>query len=404
MQLAGIELSRFGDISFNNISNVNDLAEAFKGVTAAVDESVAAQIAAADPVFSVIRGQRRLDELAAELVDPEKTRENFEILQETFDVATRLMTEAQELLDASLEGDSSFNTFSQAFTDVLSLVLKEVPGFNEIIADAITEAGGDFERMADFVIEMGNQMGINLEALRPLFTDTLPDILDNLPRNVRGVIDITSEEFNRLPPEMQNAVVNMADEARRLRLEPIMRQAAVDARTGFETEIYHWMGAAGTALEGAAWNSLHSTGDRMIDGLLWKIRQRQQDLYDVGRGAVYHIRGGVTHEAQIRSPSKLFAKYGGNMIDGLMIGMEDRFGALTKTAQSIVGHMPPPSGVPSRSPTAATSSTPSSSSSLTVNMYTSDPVKAGRQSIRELRNLAYLNSPFDTPQTGGGLG
>jgi hypothetical protein len=89
-------------------------------------------------------------------------------------------------------------------------------------------------------------------------------------------------------------------------------------------------------LETSGKKSSSSSGEEISKGLIEGILFHVRDLKGAGKDVVRYVSTGITDEAQINSPSRLFATYGGFMMDGLGRGIENKSRDVKNTTSSVV--------------------------------------------------------------------
>jgi len=92
-----------------------------------------------------------------------------------------------------------------------------------------------------------------------------------------------------------------------------------DQVTAFLGEKWEWL----TGLFGGLWESAKEWGKDLVSGLIGGIKELWGSAVDTVKGFASDIAGGFKSFFGISSPSKLMMEYGGNITEGLKIGMED---------------------------------------------------------------------------------
>jgi TP901 family phage tail tape measure protein len=170
---------------------------------------------------------------------------------------------------------------------------------------------------------------------------------------------------------------------------------------------------------------LLEAGKDLIRGLISGITSMGSAAVDAAKDVGRNVVDGVKGFFRIGSPSRVFAEIGGDVIDGLTVGIDQHAGDAAAAAREMaeavtiagqVGPLGVRGGDGASAPTsirpaeidpvgvAATSGRPGAAADagpqVVQHISTSDPVTAGEAAIRKLREVAYLHAPF----TEGGYG
>lgn len=171
---------------------------------------------------------------------------------------------------------------------------------------------------------------------------------------------------------------------------------------------------AGKDLIRGLWNGVKGMGTWLKDKLLGFVADK--------------IPGPIARALGIASPSTVFAGFGRNLIEGLTVGVEDEADSALRVVEDFansvasagemgaifneeefqpVGQQQPTTMRPVEADPVGVGATAARSEDsgpqVVQNIYTVDPVKAGRQSVRELRELTYLSAPFAVPKVGDNI-
>lgn len=79
--------------------------------------------------------------------------------------------------------------------------------------------------------------------------------------------------------------------------------------------------------------SLHGAGRNIMAGLESGLRAGFESVMSFMRGAMARLQNIVTRMNAIRSPSRVYKRFGGFMMDGLGLGLRDGFGAVKETME-----------------------------------------------------------------------
>ena len=88
-------------------------------------------------------------------------------------------------------------------------------------------------------------------------------------------------------------------------------------------------------------DSMSGTGRYVMDGLNSGLEDRRSRIYKTAESIARGVTGRFAAVMQIKSPSRVFRKFGHNIDDGLVLGLEDGYEdigrAIDKTADRITG-------------------------------------------------------------------
>lgn len=192
--------------------------------------------------------------------------------------------------------------------------------------DLYTALAGDPAQMAGVVAELASSSDAELGALADSFANAGDAAREAWLASMGAV---TPDDAN---PVKSTAEAVAADTS----LSEALTQKANDAYTDFELAV----GTAGFAQIGSQISDdvvqgtsglsgrMYGIGQQAMNGLIAGLNSRRADVVATVASIVNQASATVTLNLQIASPSKLWRKYGEFTVDGFILGIKDKIGAV----------------------------------------------------------------------------
>jgi hypothetical protein len=192
--------------------------------------------------------------------------------------------------------------------DLTALAAQEGPQFAQTLADNITKNGPEFAAGFEGVVDTAKTAGDNLHGF--IANELAPQIAG---QDIPSLAQRTSDSLG-LNLNLAGAAVGPTND-----LAQFFRDSP-------QIDDVH----------GAAAASGYTSGADQAAGMAAGLDGGKGILEQAGRDAVTNVENGARDKAQSQSPSKLFAKLGNDLGDGIALGLDQSGDAVVQSAERIV--------------------------------------------------------------------
>ena len=367
-------VAQFDEYMQSTSASAEDAAGAVEGYDEALEGAAEAEEAV---IIAGVNVKELLDSIGMSAEDAEKRFSSY--ADAATDMFGRINTES-ELSTKDMIANLDFNAQAiEQYGQNLARLAEILP------EDLYTALAGDPAEMAGVVAQLAASSDEELGALAESFTSAGDAAREAWLASMGA---ITADDAN---PVKSTAEAVAADTS----LSEALTQKANDAYTDFELAV----GTAGfdqigsqisdDVVQGTSGLStrLYGIGQQAMNGLIAGLNSRRGAVVATVASIVNEASATVTLNLQIASPSKLWRKYGAFTVDGFVLGIKDKIGAVkeaVKNFENIAGD----SAYPARA--AAIQENRASSQPAPVSNYTNvtQNIYAEKQSPAEMLRAA----------------
>lgn len=222
--------------------------------------------------------------------------------------------------------DSIYNNITEIAGKALSIIFKVL----DSIADNV---GALVDSLVTIILNMVRALTNRVKEIIDVFgefvitfiiggfkklSEIIPRIVEAMIQFIIDVLNGLADVLDRKSGELREAIIKFRDS---------FFNAIKTVLFGAEFKPAEW-------LKGV-WDKLKAAGKNLIDGIVEGVGSAWNEIVDTITDIGGAIKDKFCKIFKIHSPSRVFAEYGGYMMEGLAIGMEDTLGAVDKSLDTV---------------------------------------------------------------------